>query len=67
MEKLKLRGLVLRSDSILCYNFISGNNEYTCDEVVDIMEQMEWFFTNTPYSTYSEQYDNERYESIKSS
>lgn len=66
VEKLKLRGLVLRSDSVLCSNYISGSNEYLLDEVVDIMEQMEWFFTNTPYSTYSKQYDNERYESRKS-
>lgn len=66
VEKLKLRGLVLKSDSVLCSNYISGSNEYTCDEVVDIMEQMEWFFTNTLYSSYSKQYDNERYELRKS-
>lgn len=66
-EKLKLRGLELRSDSVLCSNYIGGSGEYTCDELVDIMEQMNWFFTKTNYSTYSKQYDNERYEARKSS
>lgn len=65
-KKLKLRGLVLRSDSVLCSNYIEGSNEYASDEIVDIMEQMDWFFTNTPYSTYSKQYDNEQYELRKS-
>ncbi len=66
-DKLSLRGLVLRSDSVLCSNYIRGSNEYTLDEVVDIMEQMEWFFTNTKYSAYSKQYDNLQYQSFKSS
>lgn len=65
--KLKLRGLALRSDSVLCSNYIAGSNEYTSNEIVDIMEQMNWFFTNTKYSTYSKDYDKERYESRKSS
>lgn len=66
-EKLKSRGLVLRSDSVLCSNYITGSEEYTSEQVVDIMEQMEWFFTNTKYSIYSKQYDMECYESRKSS
>ena len=66
-QKLKSRGLVLRSDSVLCSNYIVGSEEYTCEQVVDIMEQMEWFFTNTKYSIYSKQYDIEYYESRKSS
>lgn len=64
-EKLKLRGLALRSDSVLCSNYITGSLEYTCDEIVDIMEQMDWFFTNTKYSIYSKQYDNEQYQARK--
>jgi len=66
-EKLKLRGLELRTDSVMCSNYIGGRDEYTCDELVDIMEQMNWFFTKTNYSAYSKQYDNERYEETKSS
>lgn len=65
IEKLKLRGLELRSDSVLCSNYIAGSCEYTCDELVDIMEQMNWFFTKTKYSTYSKQYDNDQYEARK--
>lgn len=53
-------------DSVLCSNYIAGSGEYTCDELVDIMEQMNWFFTKTNYSSYSKQYDNERYEARKS-
>jgi hypothetical protein len=66
-DKLKIRGLVLRSDSVLCSNYIGGSNEYTPDEIVDIMEQMEWFFTNTKYSIYSKDYDNKQYQLNKSS
>ena len=64
-EKLMLRGLELRSDTVICSNYIRGSVEYTCDEVVDIMEQMNWFFTETNYPTYSKQYDNEQYEERK--
>lgn len=63
--KLELRNLVLRSDSVLCSNYIEGSNEYTSDEIVDIMEQMNWFFNNTKYSQYSKQYDDEQYEKKK--
>lgn len=52
---------------MLCSNYIGGSVEYTCDELIDIMEQMNWFFTKTNYSSYSKQYDNERYEARKSS
>lgn len=62
VNKLKSRGLELRSDSVLCSNYIRGSNEYTIDEIVDIMEQMNWFFTYTNYSYYCREYDKKKYE-----
>lgn len=59
-EKLKSRGLELRSDSKLCNNFLQGSNEYSIDEIVDIMEQMNWFFTHTDYSSYCNEFSSQR-------
>lgn len=57
ITKLKSRGLELRDDSVLCSKYLDGSNEYTSDEIVDIMEQMNWFFSYTNYSSYCKIYD----------
>jgi hypothetical protein len=54
---LKSRGLALRADSVLCSNYIKNKSEYELEQIIDIMEQMEWFFTNTKYSIYMKEYD----------
>lgn len=55
-SKLNVKGLVLRSDSVLCSKYLEGNDDYSCDEIVDIMEQMNWFFSHTNYSYYCRKY-----------
>lgn len=62
--KLKSKGLELRSDSVLCSRYLEGCNQYTSDEIVDIMEQMNWFFSYTNYSSYCKAYD-ENYKKSK--
>ena len=65
VDGLKAKGLELRSDSVLCSKYIEGSNEYSCEEIINIMEQMNWFFCHTKYSQYSKQYDyeNRQYDS----
>lgn len=63
---LKSRGLVLRNDSVLCSKYIEGESEYELGYIIDTMEQMDWFFTNTKYSQYSKEYDNDEYQMRKS-
>lgn len=58
--KLKSKGLELRSDSVLCSRYLEGSDEYTSDEIVNIMEQMNWFFTCTNYSVYCREYDQNK-------
>lgn len=43
------RGLVLRSDSQLCQNYIKGSAQ-TLEECVAVMEEMRWFFNRTDYA-----------------
>lgn len=62
VDGLKSRGLVLRVDSVLCSKYIDGNSEYTLDYILDTMEQMDWFFTNTKYSQYCREYDDYEYK-----
>lgn len=72
VSKLKNRGLELRSDSKLCNDFLIGKSNYTVDYIVDVMEQMKWFYENTKYPEYSEQYtsciyyDKEEYNKKRS-
>lgn len=44
------RGLQLRSDSYLCKAFIAGTREPGLFAVVDTMEEMHWFHTETFYA-----------------
>ena len=60
ITKLKARGLELRSDSVLCSKYLSGDDQYDVDEIVDIMEQMKWFFSNTNYSEFTRLYDEKQ-------
>ena len=55
-SKLKLKELKLRSDSVLCSDYLNGSDKLSVDEIVDIMEQMNWFFSNTNYSSYMKNY-----------
>lgn len=45
---LSEKGLHLRKDSVLCNNFIE-NGHPTLQEVVQIMQEMNYFYTNTSY------------------
>jgi len=72
VSKLKNRGLELRSDSKLCNDFLNGKSNYTIDYIVDVMEQMKWFYEHTKYPEYCEQYtsyiyyDKEEYNKKRS-
>ena len=72
VSKLKSRGLTLRSDSKLCDDFLNGDDDYTVDYIVDIMEQMKWFYEHTKYSKYCNEYtsyfyyDKEEYNMMRS-
>lgn len=56
--KLKENSLILRSDSMLCNNYLNGSDRYTIDYIINTMVEMNWFFTNTNYSFYTKKYDN---------
>jgi len=58
-DKLKLKGLNIRNDSALCSNYIDGDDEYTVDEIVEIMEEMTWLFKNTDYKNINKKIINE--------
>jgi hypothetical protein len=56
--KLKENGLELRTDSSLCSTYLSGNDKYSVNYIIDTMKEMKWFHNNTNYTKYSIQYDN---------
>ncbi|GJJ78169.1 hypothetical protein EMPS_10528 [Entomortierella parvispora] len=47
---LKERGLVLRGDSRLCEQYLSGGVKMDVLALADIMHEMDWYFKNTGYS-----------------
>lgn len=49
-EELEKHGLILRSDSEMCRNYIYHNYP-SMNEVVNIMIEMNWFFNYTEYSS----------------
>lgn len=51
VNALSLRGLSLRSDSRLCKQFMAGESAETAEEVATIMEEMDWYFSHTEYSS----------------
>ena len=57
---LNAKELTLRSDSVLCSKYLNGSDEKTVEEVVQIMDEMNWFFQNTNYSINMRLYDENR-------
>jgi len=60
--KLKQKGLIIRPDSFLCKWYISGGinnvnknldgaNITSIDDIVDIMDEMNWYYTKTNYDS----------------
>jgi hypothetical protein len=61
-DALQVKGLDLRSDSSMCRNYIvtgCGVNGETLSDIVDIMHEMSWLYTNTNYSHYVDYCINE--------
>jgi hypothetical protein len=50
------RGLELRSDSTLCERYINGDQAYTLQNLVNIMDEMRFYFNHTRYAEF---YDDE--------
>lgn len=50
-DAMKKQGLLIRSDSQLCQNFILGTLDkmWTLNDVVDMCGEMKWLFEYTPY------------------
>ena len=47
-DRLQMYGLTIRSDSVICTNFIK-NNSGTLEQTVDTMVEMDWFCNHTDY------------------
>jgi hypothetical protein len=54
----------LRSDSFLCSQYIDGKGEYTLNQIVDIMEEMNFLHTETNYADIVDQNLNSWREEI---
>ena len=49
-NELNKYNLKIRNDSVLCDNFIEGDDTYTLNELVNIMVEMDWYYKYTNYS-----------------
>lgn len=56
-EELGKFNLTIRSDSVLCSRYLNGSDEKTPSQIADIMNQMNWFFNHTDYSSNTRDYD----------
>jgi hypothetical protein len=65
VKKLEDKGLQLRDDSKLCKQYIKhgeGNLQY----IVDVMEEMDWFYKNTKYAKFYKEAKDREYEDWRS-
>jgi hypothetical protein len=62
---LKQRGCELRSDSVLCREYIE-NKKGDCREIAVIMEEMKFYHTHTDYSTIYQEIANRQKEYLGS-
>ncbi len=60
--ELTKHGLELRGDSSLCQQYIYNLTNVTLEEVVTTMAEMDWFFKNTQYSRFRNEYKNDYYK-----
>lgn len=67
-EALAARGLVLRQDSALCSNYVDLENytEYSMDEIVEIMDNMQFLHTHTNYAQINRTMLNRAFERKRS-
>ena len=47
---LLAKGLMIRSDSVMCNRYINGYKQHSLEQVVDIMVNMDWLHKHTRYS-----------------
>mmetsp|Transcript_34827 Transcript_34827/g.56384 ORF Transcript_34827/g.56384 Transcript_34827/m.56384 type:complete len:240 (-) Transcript_34827:37-756(-) len=65
---LEAKGLKIRKNSQLCKMYISGNRKRTAEQIADIMEEMEFLYSETTYQQILEEAsgggggDDEEYE-----
>jgi len=62
VEALRERGLERRSDSRLCDEYVEGRSEYDLDHIVDIMEEMRFYYRRTRYVHHVKRIKNEHRE-----
>ena len=64
---LEAKGLVLRNDSALCQQYIDGDGDRNLDEIVSIMENMDFLYKHTQYSQIYERLLDQEYEYCRES
>ena len=65
IEKLAEKGLQLRDDSKLCKSYIK-RGEGDLQYIVDVMEEMDWFYKNTKYAKFYKEAKDREYENWRS-
>ena len=64
-KKLEEKGLQLRGDSKLCKKYIK-HGEGELQHIVDVMEEMDWFYKNTKYAKFYKEAKDREYEDWRS-
>jgi len=65
VKKLEEKGLQLRDDSKLCKQYIK-RGEGNLQHIVDVMEEMDWFYKNTKYSKFYKEAKDREYQDWRS-
>lgn len=65
VKKLEEKGLQLRDDSKLCKQYIK-HGEGDLQYIVDVMEEMDWFYKNTKYAKFYKEAKNREYQDWRS-
>jgi hypothetical protein len=65
VKKLEEKGLQLRVDSKLCKQYIK-RGEGDLQHIVDVMEEMDWFYKNTKYAKFYKEAKDREYEDWRS-
>ena len=65
VKKLEEKGLQLRDDSKLCKQYIK-RGEGNLQHIVDVMEEMDWFYKNTKYSKFYKEAKDKEYQDWRS-
>jgi hypothetical protein len=65
IEKLAEKGLQLRDDSKLCKSYIK-RGEGDLQHIVNVMEEMDWFYKNTKYAKFYKEAKDREYENWRS-